>query len=142
MSQLRVCAHWPTALSLIRLAMGQFLSGVAPSGASEGDDSHGTPKNTRATVDPRSPTLEFDRTPVKVESTPQLNNKAAAGHNGGENAQQQPAQLLQLQHRALETTPATARERPRTLHQKLVAEKHKKMSAAEQQHTATTPTSY
>lgn len=47
--------------------MGQFLSGVAPSGASEGDDSHGTPKNTRATVDPRSPTLEFDRTPVKVE---------------------------------------------------------------------------
>lgn len=54
-------------------------------------------------------------------STPQLNNKAAAGDNGGENLQQ--PQVLQLQHRALETTPATARERPRTLHQKLVAEK-------------------
>lgn len=54
--------------------MGQFLSGVAPSVPSE-DDAQGTPKNTRATVDPRSPTLEFDRTPVKVERY---------GNDGGE----------------------------------------------------------
>ncbi|GMT21233.1 hypothetical protein PFISCL1PPCAC_12530 [Pristionchus fissidentatus] len=116
--------------------MGQYLSSALPpssprSALNDDDDaSNGsTPKNTRMAIDPRSPTVEFDRTPVKVESTP--GGGGAAGD----------AENLQLQqHRGLDTTPTTARERPRSLHQKMVAEKHKKMSVEQQLQQQATPT--
>ena len=87
--------------------MGQWMSNMLPEGMSQPS----TPRNTRlSSIDPRSPTTEIDRTPIQLEGTPQ---RKSSDSSNKENA--------------APSTPSGVRERPRTLHQKLVEEKRKKL---------------